>query len=119
MTVALLVLWPMPMFGTKYVFSKGFFTGECYIPNMLIRNRTNDVTGWVVVGIVWIFFSMLCVGIFPVWQGRKTAAHTIKSMFLDLTGKKRPMLHGRMEEVSEDSESGTATPQEKVAVKSG
>lgn len=28
MTIALLVLWPMPMYGSKYVFSKGFFTGE-------------------------------------------------------------------------------------------
>jgi len=28
MTVALLVLWPMPMYGSKYVFSKKFFTGK-------------------------------------------------------------------------------------------
>lgn len=30
MTVALLVIWPMPMYGSKYVFSKGFFTGKYY-----------------------------------------------------------------------------------------
>lgn len=71
------------------------------------------------VGIVWIFLSMACVGVYPVWQGRHTAAHTIKSMFLDLTGKSKPTLHGRIQEVSEDSESGTATPQEKVTAKSG
>lgn len=71
------------------------------------------------VGIMWIFFSMLVVGIFPVWQGRHTAAHTIKSMYLDFTGKKRPTLHGRVEHVSSDSESGSHTPQEKVVVKSG
>jgi urea-proton symporter len=28
MTLALLVLWPMPMYGTGYVFSKKFFTGK-------------------------------------------------------------------------------------------
>ena len=28
MTLALLVLWPMPMYGSNYVFSKKFFTGE-------------------------------------------------------------------------------------------
>ena len=39
MTVALLVLWPMPMYGSGYVFSKKFFTG------------------WVVVGILWLFCS--------------------------------------------------------------
>lgn len=32
MTLALLVLWPMPMYGSKYVFSKNFFTGKsCFI----------------------------------------------------------------------------------------
>lgn len=28
MTIALLVLWPMPLYGTGYIFSKKFFTGE-------------------------------------------------------------------------------------------
>ena len=40
LTIALLVLWPMPMYGTGYIFSLKFFTG------------------WVVVGIMWIFFSL-------------------------------------------------------------
>jgi Na+/proline symporter len=29
MTIALLVLWPMPMYGSGYIFSKKFFTGMC------------------------------------------------------------------------------------------
>jgi urea-proton symporter len=28
MTLALLVLWPMPMYGSGYIFSKKFFTGR-------------------------------------------------------------------------------------------
>ena len=28
MTLAFLVLWPMPMYGSGYIFSKGFFTGR-------------------------------------------------------------------------------------------
>lgn len=40
LTIALLVLWPMPMYGAGYIFSVKFFTG------------------WVVVGIMWIFFSL-------------------------------------------------------------
>jgi len=40
LTIALLVLWPMPMYGSGYIFSLKFFTG------------------WVVVGIFWIFFSL-------------------------------------------------------------
>jgi urea-proton symporter len=41
LTIAFLVLWPMPMYGTSYIFSRKFFTG------------------WVVVGIFWIFLSLL------------------------------------------------------------
>ena len=40
LTIALLVLWPMPMYGSGYIFSLHFFTG------------------WVVVGMLWIFFSL-------------------------------------------------------------
>jgi hypothetical protein len=39
MTIALLILWPMPMYGSGYIFSKKFFTG------------------WVSFGILWLFFS--------------------------------------------------------------
>ncbi|KAL2414710.1 putative urea active transporter 1 [Exophiala dermatitidis] len=98
MTVAMLVLWPMPMYGSGYIFSKKFFTG------------------WVVVGILWLFCSAFCVGLFPLWQGRKTIAHTVRSMWLDLTGKKRPALHGRAAEV-EDGSRSSQTPVEKVEVK--
>jgi len=40
LTISLLVLWPMPMYGSGYIFSLKFFTG------------------WIVVGILWIFFSL-------------------------------------------------------------
>lgn len=39
MTIILLVLWPFPLYGTSYVFSRKFFTG------------------WVAVGITWLLFS--------------------------------------------------------------
>lgn len=42
--------------------------------------------------------------------------HTVKSMFLDVTGKKKPALHGRVAEIEE--EMGQQTPEEKVTVKS-
>ncbi|KAI0403130.1 Na+/solute symporter [Xylaria palmicola] len=72
LTLAFLILWPFPMYGSSYVFSKPFFTG------------------WVTVGIIWIFGSLGAVGIFPVFEGRHTLKHTVKSVFLDLTGKKHP-----------------------------
>ncbi|KAK4133602.1 Na+/solute symporter [Trichocladium antarcticum] len=72
MTLALLVLWPMPLYGTGYIFSKSFFTG------------------WVSVGIIWIFCSFIGVGLFPVFESRRTLARTVKNVYLDLTGKSHP-----------------------------
>lgn len=69
MAISLLVLWPMPMYGSGYIFSRKFFTG------------------WVVVGILWLFGSCFCVGLYPLWEGRHTMKRTGKSIFLDLTGK--------------------------------
>jgi hypothetical protein len=43
-------------------------------------------------------------------------AHTVKSMFLDITGKRHPALHGQAAEVEEDA-SGEQTPVEKMVVK--
>lgn len=103
MTLILLVLWPMPLYGSGYIFSKSFFTG------------------WVTVGILWLFCSTACVGVFPVWQGRKTIVHTAKSMYLDLRGQYHPTLQGRLDiqEESTEKEGGAETPVEKVDVKSG
>jgi len=45
MTLALLVLWPMPMYGSKYVFSKKFFTGTLSKP--IDQNLANmSQVGW-------------------------------------------------------------------------
>lgn len=71
LTAALLVLWPFPMFGSGYIFSKEFFTG------------------WVVIGIIWVFVAFIIVGIYPVWEGRNDIGHNLKEIFLDITGKRR------------------------------
>lgn len=101
LTIALLVLWPMPMFGTGYIFSKGFFTG------------------WIVVGILWMFCSAFCVGLYPLWEGRHTSAKTFRFICMDLFGKGAPVLHGRVVDVVESSDGeekdrkGFVTPPEK------
>jgi hypothetical protein len=77
LTLALLVLWPMPLYGSGYVFSKSFFTG------------------WVTVGIIWLFGTALAVGVYPVWEGRRTSVRTIKAIFKDLTGGQGRVTHGR------------------------
>ncbi|KAK0356055.1 urea active transporter [Friedmanniomyces endolithicus] len=95
LTLALLVLWPFPMYGSGYIFSKKFFTG------------------WVSVGILWLFCSSLCVGVYPLWEGRHTSSRTIKAIFLDLTGRRKPVMHGRAT-IAE-----TADVEEKVDEKNG
>jgi len=104
LTLALLILWPMPMYGSGYIFSKKFFTG------------------WVVVGILWLFCSAACVGIYPLWEGRKTSGRTIKAIFLDITGKKKPVVHGKATTAEttdvqgkiDEKNSGDVTPPEKA-----
>ncbi|CAF3693852.1 unnamed protein product [Rotaria sp. Silwood1] len=66
LTLCLIILWPWPMYGTAYVFSKPFFTG------------------WVIVGIIWIFISFFIVGIYPLVEGRHSIIYVTKKMFQDL-----------------------------------
>ncbi|PFH57193.1 hypothetical protein XA68_15389 [Ophiocordyceps unilateralis] len=67
MALSLLVLWPMPMYGSGYIFSRSFFTG------------------WVAVGIAWIFGSLVAVGLYPLWESRVTLWRIVRSM---LRGKR-------------------------------
>ena len=90
LTLCLLILWPMPLYGTGYVFSRKFFTG------------------WVSVGILWLFCSAFCVGLFPLWEGRKSMANTFKGIFRDLTGRHGPSVRGQVVENRGGEESAGA-----------
>lgn len=90
----------MPLYGSGYIFSKQFFTG------------------WVTVGILWIFCSFGAVGLFPVYEGRKTLMRTFKFIYLDVTGKWHPpTIHAQEVGRSEKDTPGDVTPPEKVAPK--
>lgn len=67
--LAFLVVWPMPMYGSGYIFSKRFFTG------------------WVVVMIIWVFICAMCVCIYPLYEGRKEIRNCLRGLYWDLTGK--------------------------------
>lgn len=73
----------MPMYGSGYVFSKKFFTG------------------WVSVGILWLFCSAFCVGLYPLFEGRHSMVHTLRGIVRDLTGRGKPPIQGRMSETDE------------------
>lgn len=84
----------MPLYGTGYIFSKSFFTG------------------WVSVGIIWIFCSFIGVGLFPVFESRRTLARTVKNVYLDLTGKSHPRTI-QAQVLEEQTTPGATTPTEK------
>lgn len=88
----------MPMYGTGYIFSKPFFTG------------------WVTVGIIWLCCSFVGVGLFPVFESRKTLARTVKSIYLDVTGRSHPKtIHAQLAEGQ--TTPGDATPTDKSGAK--
>lgn len=95
MTIAILILWPMPLYGTGYIFSKKFFTG------------------WVSVGILWLFCSSFAVGLFPLWEGRHSMASTFKGIVRDLSGKGGATIRGRAIEGS-DGQTSTVEGSEKM-----
>jgi hypothetical protein len=84
--LCLIILWPWPMYGTSYVFSKPFFTG------------------WVVVGIIWMFISFCIVGIYPVVEGRKSIVSVCKKMYADLTKKGEKCIDGKDGDINHDTE---------------
>jgi hypothetical protein len=96
MTIILLVLWPMPLYGTGYIFSQSFFSG------------------WVIVGIIWLMCSAMAVGVYPLWEGRESLARNFGGMWRDITGKGGR--RGRAMQVVEgekSADSGTHTPNAK------
>lgn len=80
----------MPMYGSRYIFSKSFFTG------------------WVSVGIAWIFLSLLAVGVYPVWESRETLVKVTTMMLRGGRLPKRQVIDG--EAVKAEETSGSATP---------
>ena len=76
-------------------------------------------TGWVSVGIAWLFFSSICVGVYPIWEGRSSIAHTSRCIWRDITGRRTQTVAGAEVPVGgmgSGSEEGSVT--EKVVLKS-
>ncbi|KAI8369863.1 Sodium:solute symporter family-domain-containing protein [Choanephora cucurbitarum] len=69
----LFILWPLPMFFSRYVFTKSFFTG------------------WITVSFIWVFCSTIAVGIYPIFEARRTIALIFKEIGRDITGKRHDL----------------------------
>ncbi|KAJ5861150.1 uncharacterized protein N7529_008460 [Penicillium soppii] len=92
MAFSFLILWPIPMYGTSYVFSQKFFTG------------------WVVVGILWLFITTFGVVVFPLYEGRTSITRVARMMSLDLVGQRPKVYRGTKEAGDIATPSGVATP---------
>ncbi|KAF3919216.1 hypothetical protein AA313_de0204396 [Arthrobotrys entomopaga] len=68
MSLIMLIVWPMPFFGTGYIFSEGFFTA------------------WIYASIGWLLLSTLCVSIYPLYESRESIKHVVVSLVKDLLG---------------------------------
>ncbi|KAJ1554108.1 hypothetical protein HK096_004985, partial [Nowakowskiella sp. JEL0078] len=71
LTVVLILIWPLPMFFSKYVFSEGFFTG------------------WVAFGMAWAILASIVVIFLPIVESFSGILGMLKGMGGDLTGKKQ------------------------------
>ncbi|CAG8060522.1 unnamed protein product [Penicillium olsonii] len=94
MAFSFLILWPIPMYGSSYVFSQKFFTG------------------WVVVGILWLFVTTFGVVVFPLYEGRASISRVARMMSLDLIGRKPKVYRGTKGADDVATPSGVATPTE-------
>jgi len=56
------VLWPLPMYASKYVFNKGFFSA------------------WLVIAIIWLWGTLLITGFYPIIDGRKQLLAVFKAI---------------------------------------
>lgn len=86
MVLCFLILWPIPMYASSYVFSKPFFTG------------------WVVVGIMWLFVTTGGVVVFPLWEGRDSIVRTVRLMGRDFMGMSRRKPVADISGLGEESE---------------
>ncbi|KND04472.1 solute:sodium symporter (SSS) family transporter [Spizellomyces punctatus DAOM BR117] len=71
LTVVLVIIWPIPMYLSKYVFSKPFFYG------------------WIVVGLIWAILAAAVVIFLPIWESRSSLVSVFSGMVSDLTGRPR------------------------------
>ena len=97
LTLALFILWPLPMFGSQYVFSLSFFRG------------------WVIVSIIWVFFSTFAVGLFPLWEARQDTVIVCKALWEDIRGRRSLGLPKTMAEAGVTESSNSVIVDEKKA----
>ncbi|KAI8894657.1 urea transporter [Globomyces pollinis-pini] len=70
LTVILLIVWPIPMYISGYVFSSAFFT--C----------------WIIFGMLWTVIAAVTIVFYPLIESREAIKGVLVGLGNDLTGKK-------------------------------
>lgn len=66
------VLWPMPLYR-DWIFTGAYFKG------------------YVTVGLIWLYVTLLVVGIYPLWVGRKAFMIIARGIIRDFKNRKNPI----------------------------
>jgi SSS family transporter len=64
-----LILFPIPLYGLRYIFTKRFFRG------------------YIIVTFLWVFFSVFVVTVYPIWESRVSIVQLFKKVLLRQTGE--------------------------------
>ncbi|CAB4476727.1 Na+/solute symporter [Rhizophagus irregularis] len=70
LTIILIIIWPLPMYGTRYVFSRPFFTF------------------WVAISMIWAIIATIACTIYPVVESRRSITTVIVGMIRDIRGQR-------------------------------
>jgi SSS family transporter len=68
LTVVLIIIWPIPMFFSHYVFSREFFTF------------------WVALSMIWAICATIAIAIYPIFESRAGIVDLCTGIFNDLKG---------------------------------
>jgi Na+/proline symporter len=69
LTVILILIWPIPMFLSHYVFSREFFTF------------------WVAISMIWAICATVAIALYPIFESRAGIVELCTGMFNDLKGQ--------------------------------
>ncbi|KAI9007402.1 hypothetical protein BC832DRAFT_614577 [Gaertneriomyces semiglobifer] len=72
-TIALILIIPIPLHLSDYVFSKGFFSG------------------WVIIGLLWSIIATAIVTFLPIWESRHGEMTFIAGVFRDVSARGHPV----------------------------
>ncbi|CAG8559846.1 12827_t:CDS:2 [Acaulospora morrowiae] len=70
LTIILIVIWPLPMYFSHYVFSKPFFKF------------------WVAISFIWAICSTVAVAIYPLYESKKSIQSVFGGVISDIKGER-------------------------------